>query len=59
MRKIWFWLRQLERSYEEWGNLANKVKLYQNKISIISHCGSCALSKNSARYDVNLCVTMF
>ena len=35
------------------------TEFYQNTVSIISHCAIRALSKNSARYDVTLYVTMF
>ena len=33
--------------------------MIKNIVSIIPHCGSRALSENSARYDVTLYVTMF
>ena len=32
---------------------------FRTQYQLISHCESCALSENSARYDVTLYVTMF
>ena len=45
----------------KWKFLFSSTKLHkkhQNRVSVISHCESRALSENSARYDVTLYVAM-